>query len=174
MKITKRQLRKIIEEEIKKVYEIGSSGRSAWDPTNAKEREKEVYRLGKDKIARLRAAAKEDQEDRAKSPRFGKAAKEDPTQLKETTGDRFLTDFEHEYGVGLNPQEIAATMAFVEDGDDTGFMTAYRKDQNGHNVTPFDIFYSYYQYDMPYGVQKARTGDPYEWIVDRIADELGI
>jgi hypothetical protein len=89
MKITKRQLRKIIEEEIKKVYEIGSSGRSAWDPTNAKEREKEVYRLGKDKIARLRAAAKEDQEDRAKSPRFGKPAKEDPTQLKETTGDPY-------------------------------------------------------------------------------------
>jgi hypothetical protein len=27
---------------------------------------------------------------------------------------------------------------------------------------------------MPYGTMKARTGDPYNWISDRLADELGV
>jgi hypothetical protein len=27
---------------------------------------------------------------------------------------------------------------------------------------------------MPYGTQKARDGDPYEWVADRFASELGI
>jgi len=38
----------------------------------------------------------------------------------------------------------------------------------------FDALYDYYFDDMPYGVKKARTGDPHEWISDRLADELGI
>ena len=31
-----------------------------------------------------------------------------------------------------------------------------------------DQLFEYYQEDMPYGVQKARTGDPYEWIFDKL------
>jgi hypothetical protein len=38
----------------------------------------------------------------------------------------------------------------------------------------FDALYDYYFDDMPYGVKKARTGDPHEWISDRLAAELGI
>jgi len=38
----------------------------------------------------------------------------------------------------------------------------------------FDALYDYYFDDMPYGVKKARTGDPHEWISERLADELGI
>ena len=38
----------------------------------------------------------------------------------------------------------------------------------------FDALYDYYFDDMPYGVKKARTGDPYEWVSERLADELGI
>ena len=37
-----------------------------------------------------------------------------------------------------------------------------------------DALYDYYFDDMPYGVQKARTGDPYEWVADRFAADLGI
>ena len=37
-----------------------------------------------------------------------------------------------------------------------------------------DALYDYYFDDMPYGVQKARTGDPYEWVSDRFAADLGI
>lgn len=33
--------------------------------------------------------------------------------------------------------------------------------------------YEYYQDEMPYGVQKARTGDPYEWIYERLVDDFG-
>jgi len=36
-----------------------------------------------------------------------------------------------------------------------------------------DALYDYYFDDMPYGVQKARTGDPYEWVADRFAADLG-
>lgn len=28
--------------------------------------------------------------------------------------------------------------------------------------------YEYYREEMPYGVQKARDGDPYEWINERL------
>ena len=37
-----------------------------------------------------------------------------------------------------------------------------------------DALYDYYFDDMPYGVKKARTGDPYEWVSDRFAADLGI
>lgn len=31
--------------------------------------------------------------------------------------------------------------------------------------------YSYYQPHMPYGTQKARDGDPYEWIFSALEEE---
>ena len=37
----------------------------------------------------------------------------------------------------------------------------------------FDALYDYYFDDMPYGVKKARDGDPYEWIADRLDADLG-
>ena len=42
-----------------------------------------------------------------------------------------------------------------------------------------DLYHALYDYysdngEMPYGTMKARTGDPYNWISDRLADELGI
>ena len=96
-------------------------------------------------------------------------------RLIETDGGHFLTGLEHDYGTGLNAQEIAATMAFVKDDDDSGFTTAYRKDpKHGWDVTPYDIFFDYYRLEMPYGTQKARDGDPYVWLADRLAEELGI
>jgi len=102
-----------------------------------------------------------------------KLIKEEMHRLMEMPGGHFLTGLKHEYGIGLNTQEIAATMAFIDGGDDTGFMTAYRKDpKHGYDVTPYDIFFDYYRDEMPYGTQKARDGDPYEWLADRIAQEL--
>ena len=32
----------------------------------------------------------------------------------------------------------------------------------------YDDLYTYFQADMPYGIQKARTGMPDEWIADRL------
>ena len=37
----------------------------------------------------------------------------------------------------------------------------------------YHALYDYYFDDMPYGVKKARDGDPYEWISDRFFDEMG-
>jgi hypothetical protein len=34
--------------------------------------------------------------------------------------------------------------------------------------------YAYYASDMPYGVAKARTGDPDEWILNRLEEDLGV
>jgi hypothetical protein len=36
----------------------------------------------------------------------------------------------------------------------------------------YDVLYDYYHNDMPYGVAKARSGDPYEWISDRLHQDL--
>ena len=36
----------------------------------------------------------------------------------------------------------------------------------------YDALYDYYFDDMPYGVKKARSGDPYEWISDRFAEDI--
>ena len=37
----------------------------------------------------------------------------------------------------------------------------------------YDALYDYYHEDMPYGVKKARSGDPHEWVADRFAKDLG-
>ncbi|MBK26118.1 MAG: hypothetical protein CME70_19125 [Halobacteriovorax sp.] len=85
----------------------------------------------------------------------------------------FLTGLVHEYGIGLNAQEIAATLAFVLDGDDVGFATTSRKDPvTGWPISPYEIFLEYYRDEMPYGTQKARDGDPYVWLSEKIAQEL--
>ena len=37
----------------------------------------------------------------------------------------------------------------------------------------YHALYDYYFDDMPYGVKKARDGDPYEWVADRFHDDMG-
>ena len=37
----------------------------------------------------------------------------------------------------------------------------------------YNALYDYYFDDMPYGTKKGRTGDPYEWVADRFAADLG-
>ena len=36
----------------------------------------------------------------------------------------------------------------------------------------YDCLYEYYVDEMPYGVAKARSGDPKDWISDRFESEL--
>ena len=40
----------------------------------------------------------------------------------------------------------------------------------------YDALYDYYsdKGEIPYGIAKARTGDPYEWITNRLDQELGV
>jgi hypothetical protein len=36
----------------------------------------------------------------------------------------------------------------------------------------YDILFDYYSDEMPYGTQKARTGDPFEWITEKLKQDL--
>jgi hypothetical protein len=36
----------------------------------------------------------------------------------------------------------------------------------------YDILFQYYSDEMPYGIQKARTGDPDQWILNRLTSTL--
>ena len=38
----------------------------------------------------------------------------------------------------------------------------------------YDALFDYYHEDMPYGVAKARTGDPDRWIADRFGSDIGM
>ena len=57
-------------------------------------------------------------------------------------------------------------------------MTSYQRDvrdfaQTGEMSSDlYDALYDYYFDDMPYGVKKARSGDPYEWIGNRFAEDI--
>lgn len=36
-----------------------------------------------------------------------------------------------------------------------------------------DKLYDMYRDEMPYGTQKARDGDPYEWMYERLVEDFG-
>lgn len=50
--------------------------------------------------------------------------------------------------------------------------------KQGHELDSdlYDALFDYYNQHgaMPYGVAKARTGDPFNWVSDRLADDLGM
>ena len=82
------------------------------------------------------------------------------------------------YGQGTNLKENVLT-------DDTGSTFQHILDTFKRDVKDFEetgeisdelhnALYDYYFDDMPYGVKKARTGDPYEWVADRFGADLGI
>ena len=58
------------------------------------------------------------------------------------------------------PRDIAISMVC---GDADIFLSGY-----------YDNLFDFYMDDMPYGVAKARTGDPDQWILDRLEEELGV
>lgn len=76
--------------------------------------------------------------------------------------------------------------AAFNEGSDTleGILSKYSADYAkfkaggdiDENQDFFDALYNYYSDsgEMPYGVQKARDGDPYEWITQRLDHESGV
>lgn len=79
-----------------------------------------------------------------------------------------------------NMQESVTEGTNTLDGILSKFSTDYAKFKAGGDIDEnedfFQALYDYYSEngEMPYGVQKARDGDPYEWITDRLDQESGI
>jgi len=59
-------------------------------------------------------------------------------------------------------------------------LNTYKRDVKDFEATGemtdalYDVLYDYYFDDMPYGTKKGRDGDPYEWIGDRFANDIGL
>ena len=88
----------------------------------------------------------------------------------------------------LNKMRKDAGLPVVESRvlDESGETLTHILDRFKHEVAQFeqgadlddnlyDALYDYYsdKGEIPYGIAKARTGDPYEWITDRLDQELG-
>tara|TARA_R110000868_G_scaffold69803_1_gene205797 strand:- start:709 stop:963 length:255 start_codon:yes stop_codon:yes gene_type:complete len=64
--------------------------------------------------------------------------------------------------------------AITVEGILSKYSADYDKFKAGGNIDEnqdfIDALYEYYSNsgEMPYGIQKARDGDPYEWITDRL------
>jgi hypothetical protein len=51
-----------------------------------------------------------------------------------------------------------------------------KKFKKGHELDDrlYDALYDYYSEDMPYGIKKARDGDPHTWVSDKFDEDLGL
>ena len=69
----------------------------------------------------------------------------------------------------MESDEVMAIMA--KHPEDVAKMKQMGDMDSGSDL--YTELYSYYSDEMPYGTQKARDGDPIEWIMDRL-DDLGL
>ena len=68
----------------------------------------------------------------------------------------------------LTPVEIAEVNGFIEDGDESCEFIS---------TVVFEKLFEYFTADtmeMPYGIAKARTGEPDVWILDRLSQDMQI
>jgi hypothetical protein len=88
----------------------------------------------------------------------------------------------------LNAMRKAAGLPMVEGRmlDESGETLSHIMDRFKHEVDQFekggdlddDLYYALFDYysdhgEIPYGIAKGRDGDPFEWITDRLDQELG-
>ena len=71
-------------------------------------------------------------------------------------------------------RRVAHALVMVQELNYEGLCAADFEAGDEMSQALHDALYDYYFDDMPYGVQKARTGDPYEWVSDRFGADLGI
>jgi hypothetical protein len=66
----------------------------------------------------------------------------------------------------LTPVEIVEVNRFIEDGDESFEFIS---------TVVFEKLFEYFTtdtFEMPYGVAKARTGEPDAWILDRLSQNM--
>jgi hypothetical protein len=91
----------------------------------------------------------------------GKHAKDEWQKRMKTTTGAVSESAEHDSGSTF--EHICNTFKRdVKDFQTMGAMSEHL----------YDALYDYYFDDMPYGVKKARSGDPYEWVSDRFQEDL--
>jgi hypothetical protein len=88
----------------------------------------------------------------------------------------------------LNAMRKAAGLPVVEGRmlDESGETLSHIMDRFKHEVDQFekggdldnDLYYALFDYysdhgEIPYGIAKGRDGDPFEWVTDRLDQELG-
>jgi hypothetical protein len=88
----------------------------------------------------------------------------------------------------LNAMRKAAGLPVAEGRmlDESGETLSHIMDRFKHEVDQFekggdldnDLYYALFDYysdhgEIPYGIAKGRDGDPFEWITDRLDQELG-
>jgi hypothetical protein len=91
-------------------------------------------------------------------------------------------------GLELNAMRKAAGLPVVEGRmlDESGETLSHIMDRFKHEVDEFekggdldnDLYYALFDYysdhgEIPYGIAKGRDGDPFEWVTDRLDQELG-
>jgi hypothetical protein len=91
-------------------------------------------------------------------------------------------------GLDLDAMRKAAGLPVVEGRmlDESGETLSHIMDRFKHEIDQFekggdlddDLYYALFDYysdhgEIPYGIAKGRDGDPFEWITDRLDQELG-
>jgi hypothetical protein len=123
----------------------------------------------------------------------GKMYKQDSDYRKNTIKSRYrLSGKSATEGVAeaaeLNAMRKAAGLPVAEGRmlDESGETLSHIMDRFKHEVDQFekggdlddDLYYALFDYysdhgEIPYGIAKGRDGDPFEWITDRLDQELG-
>ena len=94
--------------------------------------------------------------------------------------DKDLTAIFYQADQATRPQQESITemdegLKGILDQFPEAFKAFKEGDEIDDNQEFFDALFNYYSDsgEMPYGVQKARDGDPYQWIADRLDHESG-
>lgn len=69
--------------------------------------------------------------------------------------------FDRELQGILSPNDMAELAFILEEKDD------YIAEEKLFDSSFYDSLFEHFIYEMPYGIAKARTGDPVKWILDR-------
>jgi hypothetical protein len=148
---------------------------NVWDDTDVQKR---LQELG----IQLPGQTPTPDQQAATPPVAGTTAPAPAAQPPVTEGDNLAT-FEELNSMLKHAGVPVAEGRILDEGGETlqhildRFKNEVRRFEAGDELDSdlYDALFDYYasRGDMPYGTMKARTGDPFEWITDRLDQELG-
>lgn len=108
-----------------------------------------------------------------------KPASKEVAKVAKGMGKRDVTDFASTKHKGLPKHVTESRLMESEDTFDHilhHYSAEVKKFKKGHELDDrlYDALYDYYSEDMPYGIKKARDGDPYTWVSDKFDEDLGL